>query len=199
MLSDIREKIRLYQPALTGNSESSALGAAAVLMLLTRESSPELIFTLRHQDLSTHGGEVAFPGGKRDLADRDLQSTALRETQEEIGLHPGVAEILGRLDRRTSRFGLEVAPFVASIEADVALTPDRKEVSEIFRVPLAHFMDLEQNLYTKPKRYEQGMFHVPHFACNGYTIIGLTAVFVINLVDVVLGTRTDPFEERGLR
>src|SRR5476649_715706 len=68
---------------------------AAVLVPITRSDEPELILTLRASGLSTHGGEVAFPGGRRDPEDPDLIFTALREAEEEIGLPPG--------DRKSTR------------------------------------------------------------------------------------------------
>lgn len=68
---------------------------AAVLVPITRSDEPELVLTLRASGLSTHGGEVAFPGGRRDPEDPDLIFTALREAEEEIGLPPGLVEVIG--------------------------------------------------------------------------------------------------------
>ncbi len=88
---------------------------AAVLVPITRSDEPELILTLRASGLSTHGGEVAFPGGRRDPEDPDLIFTALREAEEEIGLPPGLVEVIGPLSPLISLHGIRVTPYVGVI------------------------------------------------------------------------------------
>ena len=95
MQEDLLRRVRSYSPRLL--ESAGRFSEAAVLMPITRSDEPELVLTLRASGLSTHGGEVAFPGGRRDPEDPDLVRTALREAEEEIGLPPGLVEVVGPL------------------------------------------------------------------------------------------------------
>lgn len=92
-------------------------------MPITRSDEPELVLTLRASGLSTHGGEVAFPGGRRDPEDPDLIFTALREAEEEIGLPPGLVEVIGPLSPLISLHGIRVTPYVGVIPDFVSISP----------------------------------------------------------------------------
>ena len=94
MLDELLGRVSRYTPRTLETERN--FPEAAVLLPVTRSSEPELILTLRASGLSTHGGEVAFPGGRRDPEDPDLVFTALREAEEEIGLPPGLVEVIGR-------------------------------------------------------------------------------------------------------
>ena len=91
---------------------------AAVLVPITRSDEPELILTLRASGLSTHGGEVAFPGGRRDPEDPDLIFTALREAEEEIGLPPGLVKLASG---QTVQVELQPGSAAAQLEIQVVL------------------------------------------------------------------------------
>lgn len=108
MLDTILRRVRGHCPYLLAPEDR--LPEAAVLMPITRSESPELVLTLRAAGLSTHGGEVAFPGGRRDPEDRDLLQTALREAEEEVGLAPGMVEVVGPLSSLVSVHGIHVTP-----------------------------------------------------------------------------------------
>lgn len=108
---------------------------AAVLVPITRSDEPELILTLRASGLSTHGGEVAFPGGRRDPEDPDLIFTALREAEEEIGLPPGLVEVIGPLSPLISLHGIRVTPYVGVIPDYVEYLANDAEIAAVFSVP----------------------------------------------------------------
>ena len=86
--------------------------AAILILLIENKNGLSIVFTERSKSLPSHAGEVSFPGGKREAEDEDLIETALRETQEEIGINPKQINILGRMDTKESRFGLSVSPFI---------------------------------------------------------------------------------------
>ncbi len=94
-----------------------------MLVPITRSDDPELVLTLRAAGLSTHGGEVAFPGGRRDPEDADLVRTALREAEEEIALPPGLVEVVGPLSTLVSRHGIEVTPMSPSFLTSSSTSP----------------------------------------------------------------------------
>ena len=95
MQDDLLQRVRDYRPRTMVADQG--FPEAAVLVPITRSDDPEVVLTLRASGLSTHGGEVAFPGGRRDPEDSDLVATALREAEEEIGLPPGLVEVIGPL------------------------------------------------------------------------------------------------------
>ena len=99
-----------------------------------------MLYTRRSDRLASHRGQVAFPGGRFDHRDDNLLAAALRETHEEVGIAPHYIRVLGTFPgRRTNATDIAVTPFVGLIEGDPVLTPDPKEVAEIFHVPLAAF------------------------------------------------------------
>ena len=110
---------------------------AAVLALVIETPEPALLFTERSAELHRHPGEVSFPGGLQEPGDADLRATALRETQEEIGLEPGVPDVLGALPAvHTVVSSIVVSPFVAAVGSLPALTQSEDEIARILTVPI---------------------------------------------------------------
>ena len=112
--------------------------AAAVLVPIYRSGgASHLVLTRRRSDLRRHAGEISFPGGRRDESDRDLQTTALREAEEEIGLPRAQVELIGALPA-TSTFatGYEIHPFVGGIPAGVAWELSPREVDAVLELPV---------------------------------------------------------------
>jgi len=100
-----------------------------------------LLLTERTVHLSTHSGQVAFPGGKRDATDVDATDTALREAQEEIGLERGLAEVIGELPTYLTGTMFVITPVVALVRPDYELALNAHEVADAFEVPLEFLMD----------------------------------------------------------
>lgn len=114
---------------------------AAVLVPLVMRQEPMVLLTERTTRMSSHSGQVAFPGGKADAEDADLQATALREAEEEIGLNSRFVEIIGNLPIYTTVTAFEVTPVVALVEPGFVVTPNPIEVASVFEVPLAFLMN----------------------------------------------------------
>jgi 8-oxo-dGTP pyrophosphatase MutT (NUDIX family) len=114
---------------------------ASVLVGVVTRDKPTLILTERTTHLSTHSGQVAFPGGKRDDTDRDAAHTALREAQEEVGLDPAHVEVLGMLPTYTTGTRFIVTPVVALVDPSHRLTANPHEVADAFEVPLEFLMN----------------------------------------------------------
>jgi 8-oxo-dGTP pyrophosphatase MutT (NUDIX family) len=117
------------------------LAHASVLVPVVMRERPTVLLTERTAHLSTHSGQVAFPGGKRDETDTDEAHTALREAQEEIGLAPELVEVLGRLPTYTTGTQFIVTPVVALIDPRHRLTLNENEVADAFEVPLEFLMN----------------------------------------------------------
>jgi 8-oxo-dGTP pyrophosphatase MutT (NUDIX family) len=114
---------------------------ASVLLGLVMRAQPSVLLTLRTVHLSSHSGQVALPGGRQDAQDADEIATALREAQEEVGLHPRHVRVLGSLPHYTTGSGFVVTPVVALLEPGFAITPNTDEVDAVFEVPLDYLMN----------------------------------------------------------
>lgn len=115
--------------------------AAVLLPIVTRDNGLTLLLTQRTAHLHDHAGQVSLPGGRVDAVDGSSIETALRETEEEVGLHRRHVEILGTLPDYFTGTGFQVTPVVALVQPPFELRADPFEVAEIFEVPLAFLMN----------------------------------------------------------
>ena len=153
---------------------------AAVLIALTDRPEPGVILTQRPQWLRSHAGQVAFPGGKIDPGDRDAIDAALREAEEEIGLHRRDVTVAGTTTPYRSGSGYHITPVLAVIPPDLPLDPNPDEVEAWFEVPLDTLFD--------PLNYERHHAHWQgqdrryyDMTWRGRRIWGVTADIIINL------------------
>jgi len=114
---------------------------AAVLIGLVMRDEPTVLLTQRPSHMSTHAGQIAFAGGKRDEEDADLAATALREAYEEVGLEARHVQVLGTLPEYVTGSAFYVTPVVALISPAMTLELNTHEVSDAFEVPLAFLMN----------------------------------------------------------
>ena len=118
-----------------------ATAPAAVLLPLVMREELTLLLTERATGLSTHSGQIAFPGGRTDATDRDAVDTALREAQEEIGLPPQHVEVLGSLPTYVTGTAFVITPVVGLVTPGFELRPNPGEVADVFEVPLGFLMN----------------------------------------------------------
>ena len=133
----------VWQPELRGEPafvERPVAEAAVLLPLVQRAGGLTVLLTQRSAQLSSHSGQVAFPGGRTDPEDRDAIATALREAWEEVGLAPQRAQVLGSLPVYTTGSAFNVPPVVALVPPQ-PLKPNPQEVAQVFEVPLAFILD----------------------------------------------------------
>lgn len=120
---------------------SRPLAHASVLVPIVTRERPTVILTERTTHLSTHSGQVAFPGGKRDDGDADAADTALREAHEEIGLERGVVTVIGQMPTYTTGSQFIITPVVALVRPGHVLKLNAYEVADAFEVPLDFLMN----------------------------------------------------------
>lgn len=155
---------------------------AAVLIGVRAGVQPRLVLTLRTKHLHAHAGQVAFPGGGMDPNDGgDVLTTALRESQEEIGLERALVTPLGYLDCLETVSGFCVTPVVARIAADARLVASPDEVAEVFEVPLAFFLE-PANLRRYTMEFRGHQRPMIEFVHGGHRIWGATASMLFNLL-----------------
>lgn len=180
MLKDLRNRLNNYTPRRLRTDQPEA----SVLIALTdHPTEPEVILTRRAAHLSSHSGEVAFPGGKHDLTDPDLLFTALREAEEEVGLNPDHVDVIGPLGQVMSKNRLQVTPWVGIVPHDVRLQANPDELDAIFRVPLSYLM-ADKRYRTDEIRLTHMTHYVPAWEFEGYIIWGLTAYMLAELLNV---------------
>nr|XP_027800464.1 nucleoside diphosphate-linked moiety X motif 8 [Marmota flaviventris] len=154
--------------------------AAAVLVpLCLVRGVPSLLYTLRSSRLTgRHQGDVSFPGGKCDPADQDVVHTALRETQEELGLAVSEEQVWGILQPVHDTRKATVVPVLASVgPLDLqSLKPNPEEVDEVFVLPLAHLLQTQNQGYTHFCQDGHFRYTLPVFLHGPHRIWGLTAV-----------------------
>lgn len=159
---------------------------AGVLVPLVQLEEPAVLLTVRAAHLNSHPGEVAFPGGMWEVEDSDLAQTALRETHEELNLPPSRIQLIGSLSTGLSKAGVQVFPYVGWVEHLQDCRPSPDEIADWFVVPWSFFADTTPEL--KPVQRHGVEFQVPHYHYQNRHIWGLTAMILLELINLVEGT-----------
>ena len=173
-----------------GARPPTALTPAAVLVpLVDHADGLTVLLTRRTDHLAHHAGQISFPGGHIEPGDGGPEQTALRETEEEVGLPGSRIQVIGRLDRYVTRTGFDVTPVVGMIEAPLDLDVDPVEVAEVFEVPLDFFLDPAN--HQRMSRLFEGRKREFHALPYGdYFIWGATAGMLMNLYErLIAGMR----------
>ena len=191
MIEEIKYKLKpnnFEKPS--GQPQASVL--IAILNYGKFIESPEVLYTQRSNHLSSHSGEVSFPGGKADEGDTSLFETALRESNEEMSLKSKDVTELGKLDYLISRHKIEVNPFVASVDQPQDLQPN-EEIQEIFTVPLSFLLD-SNNMERERIERQGGVWLVPTWNLKNQKIWGLTAMITVNFLNVCFDANIEILE-----
>lgn len=156
--------------------------SAVLVGVIEKAGEAHVILTKRTEMLHHHKGQIAFPGGKREKADRSDEDTALREAYEEIGLKRHFFTKLGELDFYYSSTGFEIKPVVGLIGESAQLVKNDDEVDEIFTVPLAFLMDKKNYVVaSKMVGIEKHSFYAISY--ENHYIWGATAGMIRSLAE----------------
>ena len=186
MLDKITNKIRVY----SGRPPVEELRKAAVLIAITDSDDPELIYTLRSNKVGSHGGEVSFPGGMYEVEDKNLETTALRESKEETGLDISKVDILGPIDTVVSRFNISVTPYVGIVPNNIELNNNSDEIEACFKVPLSFLLQDKRHRNDEINR-NGDIFFMPAYEYDSYIIWGLTAMMTVDFLNIALDAKID--------
>jgi 8-oxo-dGTP pyrophosphatase MutT (NUDIX family) len=159
--------------------------AAVLVPIIDHPDGLTVLLTERASDLRHHPGQIAFPGGRLEPGDRDAVATALRETEEEIGLERRHIEVIGYLPPHLVITGYRVTPVVAIVAPGVPLVLDPVEVASVFEVPLRHILD-PANHRPRPRAIDDGqvtLYDIPYGPRN---IWGATAGMLMTLYRFLL-------------
>jgi len=180
------EEVRARLEAREREASESAPGAtrAAVLIpLFVRDGALQVLLTRRTETVEHHRGQISFPGGAEEESDESLLATALRETEEELGIAAADVRFLGALSALTTVTDFYVEPFVGAIPHPYALRPAAAEIAEVIEAPVAALLDprsLERR--TLEGRAEPTLFY--HY--GPHVIWGATARMLKELLDALL-------------
>ncbi len=186
-LTDGAADIDAWLDGVPEDAHPDKLTPAAVLMpLIDHADGMTVLLTQRTAHLSAHAGQISFPGGRFEAGDGTPENTALRETEEEIGLDRAQIEVIGRLGVRETGTGYRVVPVVGVITPPFSVTPDPHEVAEVFEVPLSFVLDPANHRFeTRIVSGVERQFY--SVAYGDYYIWGLTARLLVNLSERLAG------------
>ena len=199
----VSEALRNYAPSEITLGE---MRDSAVLALIAEwESEQFMVLQVRTQTVAHHKGEISFPGGARDSTDKNLRDTALRETNEEMGIAPESIEILGALnDCQTYVSGYRIRPFVglmvAERETDLSFQKAEREVRDVLVLPLETMMSPEVRIW-HPVSRDGEMVHTRAYLVPNegeeYLIWGATARILTNLFAIIDQVEQRELDEEG--
>lgn len=185
----------VWKPEFAGDGSLFAnrepAGAAVLVPLVRRDEGLSLLLTRRTDHLRDHAGQISFPGGRVELQDDGPVATALRETQEEIGLSRAYIDVVGQLPVYSTVTAFQVTPVVALVRPGFTLTLDGAEVAEVFEVPLAFLMNPAHHrhhrveLDGKERRFLSMPWQGPE---REYFIWGATAAMLRNFYRLLSAT-----------
>ena len=169
------EKSKNYRNKIIPEINDESLIPAAVLVLLVNHGDGlTVLFTKRAENMTRHAGQISFPGGRIETNDPSPKYTALRETEEEIGLVRKEIEIVCQLDEYAVGTGFLITPFVGFADPPLKLSPQSEEVAEIFEAPLSYLINPDNYTWNKKTlRGESRRFLSLQW--NKYYIWGATA------------------------
>ncbi len=157
--------------------------SAVLVPIIVEPGAPErLLFTVRRADLSTHAGQIAFPGGKRDPGDLDAAATAIREAAEELALEPAAIDVLGLLDDVPTPTRFVITPVVARVRGPVALDPSAAEVAAVFTAGVDELRAPERYTNAGVRSFLGVSYTMHEYRVGEHVIWGATARVVHQLL-----------------
>jgi 8-oxo-dGTP pyrophosphatase MutT (NUDIX family) len=173
---------RLAAAARSGVPAGSARRAGVLVPLFVREGMLWVVFTRRTDTVAHHRGQISFPGGAEEPGDEDLSRTALRETEEELGVRPDDVKILGKLSPMVTVTDFYVEPYVAAIPQPYVFTPAESEIAEVVEAPIGALTDpaIKETKFL-PDREEPVLFY--HY--RDQVIWGATARMLAELLEAL--------------
>ena len=182
-LTDRIRRIVAETPRRTVDDPS--LTPAGVMVLIYPNNGDHCVLLQKRSiKVDSHKGEISFPGGKRDPEDITILDTALRETHEEMGVHPQDVEVFGALDETATTSGFCTSPFAGTIPYPYEFSPQEEEVAEVLEVPVSSLLDTA-NRRDEIRIANGDLQDAPVFAYDGHIIFGATARILDRFIELL--------------
>jgi len=169
---------------LKSNGVTDARNSAVLISLFPTSNGLSTLFIKRATYNGVHSGQISFPGGKTDEGDESLIQTALRETEEEVGIDPSKIEVLGTL---TPLFipvsNMLVLPVIGLLDYEPEIHPNLQEVDYTITVPICHLKN-PTNQLIKTLEIRNYSITAPYFCCNNEEIWGATAMIISEFIEM---------------
>ncbi len=193
MMTDTKEKTKdKILDLLSGRKRISvkhngSISAAVLIPIFFKHGEEHLLFTKRTETVETHRGQISFPGGVRDKADKTLEETAIRESFEEIGLIREDIDTLGALDDFITGTGYCIYPLIGIIPYPYDFKVSEKEVAEILEVPVSTLLDRKNYMEDRNYIYKGKPYDYCAFKYGKHNIWGTTGRIVRNFLTLFYG------------
>jgi len=184
LVERVEQALADYTPRKVENPRAAP--AAVLVLIHPRGGEPHVIFTERTNHVEHHKGQMSFPGGACDDSDDCRETTALRETWEEIGVEREHVRVIGTLDDMVTISNFRVTPFVGVLEYEGAYpySINDHEVARVVEVPLTFLLE-ERNMELEVRQHQGREVLVPAFSYNGHRIWGATARMLHQLIELL--------------
>jgi len=165
---------------------ADATPAAILILIHDWDGEAHILFTERTHQVEHHKGQISFPGGTCDDSDDCAETTALRETAEEIGVQPEDVEIIGQLDDMLTVSNFLVTPYVGVLRtnSEYPFTINHHEVVDLVQVPLSHLLD-DRNMELEVRKLKGKQVLVPAYTYESHRIWGATARMLHQLLELL--------------
>jgi 8-oxo-dGTP pyrophosphatase MutT (NUDIX family) len=180
----LKEKLSNHKQRTFAYTSLNGVDAAVLIPLFFKEGEAYLLFTKRTDKVEHHKGQISFPGGRMDDTDDDLLITALRETEEEVGINPSDITVLGQTDRFLTNTHYLVTPFVGSFDYPYDYQVNYDEIDRLIEVPLSHLLH-DDDFQIKPYEIKGQTWQIHYYDYDGDTIWGVTGFLLSNFLSIV--------------
>jgi 8-oxo-dGTP pyrophosphatase MutT (NUDIX family) len=183
--AQVLEILQAFEPLHLPVGTFRPSAVLAPLVPLPRDPEAlEVVLTRRTSDLTSHAGQVSFPGGRIDEADGSAEAAAMRELQEELGVAARDVALVGHLDHMLTVTGYHITPVVGVLAPGVELRPEPREVARVFSVPLDRLLD-DGGWELREHHWNGRVFHSWHFPWDGEDVWGATARMLRGFVELL--------------
>lgn len=165
--------------------DSDVKFAGVLVALFWKNNSWQILLNLRSSTVAEHKNEIAFPGGRLEPEDVDIQACALREAHEEMGIQATDVTVLGHLDVVVTRTGYAVSPIVGIIPSPYEFEVSVDEVQEVIEVPLIELLDPKNIRHEARLNFLQDLEETLSFAYEDKLIYGATAKIINQLLELI--------------
>ncbi len=184
LIQHIRDKLNKHQHKEYIYTKTQWQDAAVLIPLFFKDGEAHLLFTKRTESLPHHKGQISFPGGKFDSADKNLEKTAIRETCEEIGLKKDDINILGKTDKFLTNTHFLVQPYFGSFPYPYDFKINTGEIDRLIEVPILHLLN-EDFFNIKFISYNDQLWPIHYYHYNSDVIWGVTGFLLSNFLNII--------------